>query len=71
MKAAVILGLTLVAGAVSLPNHGLRRRFNGSPDTDKSNAVKDAFRTAWSGYYDNAFPDDTLRPLSNVGENDR
>ncbi len=34
-------------------------------------AVADVFSTAWAGYHDHAFPNDTLHPVSNTGENDR
>jgi mannosyl-oligosaccharide alpha-1,2-mannosidase len=34
-------------------------------DIDRADAIKDAFRFAWEGYYDNAFPHDELLPVTN------
>lgn len=69
MKGAPIFGF--IAAAASFPYHGKGRRANMSPDPEKANTVVEAFRASWNGYYENAFPNDTLRPLTNVGENDR
>lgn len=44
---------------------------HAAPDATKAQAVKDAFRLSWKGYYDNAFPHDTLLPISRKYEDDR
>ncbi|CAP66683.1 uncharacterized protein PODANS_4_8120 [Podospora anserina S mat+] len=41
------------------------------PDRKRANAVKQAFRISWDGYYKHAFPHDSLRPVSNSFEDDR
>ena len=38
---------------------------------DRTAAVKEAFQHAWDGYYQYAFPNDTLRPISQSYSNDR
>lgn len=38
---------------------------------ERTAAVKEAFQRAWDGYYQYAFPNDTLRPISETYENDR
>ncbi|ROT38442.1 alpha-1,2-mannosidase from Trichoderma Reesei [Sodiomyces alkalinus F11] len=43
----------------------------GGPDAAKARAVKDAYLISWNGYYDHAFPDDTLQPVTNGSVNDR
>ena len=53
----------------STPTHPSATKF--APDADKAAAVADVFSTAWAGYHDHAFPNDTLHPVSNTGENDR
>jgi mannosyl-oligosaccharide alpha-1,2-mannosidase len=35
------------------------------PHPDRADAVREAFRHAWSGYRQYAFPHDELRPVSN------
>lgn len=40
-------------------------------DTNKANAVKDAFSFAWKGYIDHAFPHDSLKPVDNSYTDDR
>nr|XP_036587807.1 mannosyl-oligosaccharide alpha-mannosidase precursor [Colletotrichum truncatum]KAF6798948.1 mannosyl-oligosaccharide alpha-mannosidase precursor [Colletotrichum truncatum] len=41
------------------------------PQPDRANAVKEAFQRSWDGYRKFAFPNDTLKPVSNTFENDR
>lgn len=53
--------------ALALPGPARKR----SPNSEKAEAVVGAFQIAWTGYMDNAFPNDTLKPISNVGVNDR
>lgn len=38
---------------------------------DRTAAVEEAFQRAWDGYYTYAFPNDTLRPISETYQNDR
>ncbi|GKT94184.1 glycoside hydrolase family 47 protein [Colletotrichum tofieldiae] len=38
---------------------------------ERANAVKEAFQRSWDGYRKFAFPNDTLKPVSNTFENDR
>ncbi|KAI1387608.1 glycoside hydrolase family 47 protein [Hypoxylon trugodes] len=38
---------------------------------DRTAAVKEAFQRSWDGYFQYAFPNDTLRPISKTYENDR
>ncbi|KAI5300378.1 maturation of Asn-linked oligosaccharides protein, partial [Ascosphaera atra] len=40
-------------------------------NADKADAVRDAFRFAWDGYYKYAFPHDELRPVSNGSSDSR
>ncbi|MCJ1308085.1 maturation of Asn-linked oligosaccharides protein [Agyrium rufum] len=40
-------------------------------NTDRAEAVKDAFKFAWNGYYTYAFPNDELHPVSNGFGNSR
>lgn len=61
----------MIVAAAAFPDRGFQARIKRSPDPEKADAVVEAFRASWNGYYDNAFPNDTLRPLSNVGVNDR
>ena len=37
----------------------------------RANAVKEAFRTAWDGYYKYAYGHDSLRPVTNTFADDR
>ncbi|RSM05828.1 hypothetical protein CDV31_009404 [Fusarium ambrosium] len=39
-------------------------------DPEKTDAIAEAFRHSWQGYYNYAFPKDTLHPLSRTFEND-
>ncbi|POR37365.1 alpha-1,2-Mannosidase [Tolypocladium paradoxum] len=68
-----ILLLELAGTALALPastetnNHGGPPR----PNHARAHVVKRAFAASWQGYYKNAFPHDTLRPVSNGYEDDR
>ncbi|KAF6805322.1 mannosyl-oligosaccharide alpha-mannosidase precursor [Colletotrichum sojae] len=44
---------------------------NYTPQPDRARAVEQAFQRSWDGYRKFAFPNDTLRPVSNTFENDR
>lgn len=37
----------------------------------RARAIRSAFEWAWDGYYTNAFPNDELEPVDNVGGNSR
>jgi mannosyl-oligosaccharide alpha-1,2-mannosidase len=64
---AILSGL--IAPALALPQGQIRPR--GSPDPAKAEAIKEAYQLSWKAYYDHAFPNDTLHPVSNSYENDR
>lgn len=49
----------------------LRTRKAPVANADRAEAVKEVFRTSWGGYYDHAFPHDTLRPVTYSFEDDR
>lgn len=38
---------------------------------DRLDGVKEAFQRAWDGYYEYAFPNDSLKPISQTYTNDR
>ena len=42
-----------------------------SSASERAQAVVDAFRVSWDGYYKYAFPMDELRPVNNTGSNSR
>jgi mannosyl-oligosaccharide alpha-1,2-mannosidase len=68
---------TLSLSALALPQnlpknlkaHG--RRNDLPPAEERAQAVVDTFRTAWAGYYEYAFPNDELKPVSNGFSNSR
>ncbi|KAH9907309.1 glycoside hydrolase family 47 protein [Xylariomycetidae sp. FL2044] len=39
--------------------------------TDRMEAVAEAFQRSWNGYYEYAFPNDSLKPISKSYQNDR
>ncbi|KAK7423251.1 Mannosyl-oligosaccharide alpha-1,2-mannosidase 1B [Neonectria magnoliae] len=41
------------------------------PDPARAAEVKDVFQASWRGYYEHAFPHDSLRPISNTSADDR
>ncbi|KFH40428.1 mannosyl-oligosaccharide alpha-1,2-mannosidase 1B-like protein [Hapsidospora chrysogenum ATCC 11550] len=43
----------------------------GGPDTAKAKAIKETYQHSWKGYYEYAFPNDTLAPLTKSYVNDR
>jgi mannosyl-oligosaccharide alpha-1,2-mannosidase len=65
----LVLGLAGPAAAYPRPD-SLNRRAP-APDHRRAGAVRRAFQTAWEGYYEHAFPHDTLLPLTNGFEDDR
>lgn len=44
---------------------------NYTSNSDRATAVSQAFNQAWAGYYNVAFPSDSLRPVTNGSLNDR
>lgn len=66
---SVVLGLATPGVVHSAA--GLRSRESPSPDHFRAWAVKNAFKTSWEGYYDTAFPHDSLHPVSESYEDDR
>lgn len=57
-----VLGLSAIA--LAAPR-------KGSPDPEKAQAIKDAYKLSWNGYYKYAFPNDSLAPLNKTFVNDR
>jgi mannosyl-oligosaccharide alpha-1,2-mannosidase len=74
---STILLVTLSLRALALPQnvpknlkaHGKRNDL--PPAEERAQAVVDTFRTAWTGYYEYAFPNDELKPVSNGFSNSR
>ena len=60
------LVLGLVGSSAAYPHHEqeviLRRE---SDNKAKADDVKEAFKNAWNGYVEHAFPHDELHPVSN------
>lgn len=69
-KSQLLVRIGLAAPALGYPSPHDERR-GPIADLGRSWAVKQAFRTSWEGYYKNAFPHDTLHPISNTAEDDR
>lgn len=72
MKCAVALTAVL-SGALALPRNTqpYQSKQDLPPAEERTEAVVDAFRTAWEGYYKYAFPNDELLPVSNTFGNSR
>ncbi|KAK4189403.1 glycoside hydrolase [Podospora australis] len=74
MRLSIIIialaGLTLVhyADSQDLPPYRKPKHY---PNRHRANAVKSAFQVSWDGYYQYAFPHDSLRPVNNTYEDDR
>ncbi|KAK5987782.1 Mannosyl-oligosaccharide alpha-1,2-mannosidase [Cladobotryum mycophilum] len=64
-----ILALSLAAPVFGYPRTGVEKRLAGDPQ--RAGAVRDTFRISWKGYYEHAFPNDNLHPVSNGNDNDR
>lgn len=56
---------------VAAPSLHLARSKWANSTSDRANAVKAAFETAWDGYYKYAFPNDELLPVNNTFGNSR
>lgn len=70
MKLSIISCAFLAGTAIALPT---LLTIDGTPVPDliKSIAVKQAFEKSWDGYYQNAYPHDTLHPVGGGNEDDR
>jgi len=73
IKLTVVAAAALLWEASALPRKldGVDRRQDLPPAEERAQAVVDAFRTAWAGYYKYAFPNDELKPVSNGYSNSR
>ena len=78
--ARIISAIILTASslqALALPQNAPRnlkafgKRNDLPPAEERAQAVVDTFRTAWAGYYEFAFPNDELKPVSNGFSNSR
>lgn len=68
--ALAVLGLGSQVAAAPQRNHaryGIQYHVNAT----RANAVKEAFQTAWDGYYKYAWGHDSLLPVSNSYDDDR
>lgn len=65
----VLLGLAASSNALPRQVHGGPTK--GGPDAAKAREIKDAYLLSWNAYYEHAFPNDTLAPISNSYVNDR
>ncbi|KAF2744868.1 glycoside hydrolase family 47 protein [Sporormia fimetaria CBS 119925] len=72
-KAIVLACILPPAFALSLNSHAnIRPRQYDLPDpVDRAQAIIDAFRFSWDGYYKYAFPNDELHPITNGFSNSR
>jgi len=77
MRSSLLLSAAagLVSQAVALPTSDGSKPYNSAVPTDeaeaRATAVKEVFQTAWDGYYQYAFPNDELSPVSNTSSNSR
>lgn len=67
------VGLTVGS---ALPAHAAQddvqgKRHHAAVPVDRAQAVVDTFRLSWEGYYQHAFPNDELHPVSNTYGNSR
>lgn len=65
------LATLLCSAANALPTDLKIEKRLGGPNVERANAVKEAFEVAWNGYYEYAFPNDELKPVSNGFGNSR
>lgn len=68
-SAAVAAALLSSASALPAENKVVKRQ--GGPNEERANAVKDTFKFSWDGYYEYAFPNDELKPVTNGAANSR
>ncbi|KHO00527.1 1,2-a-D-mannosidase [Metarhizium album ARSEF 1941] len=65
-----VVALAISPGCAK-PSASFLKRRRLEADASKASQVKQAFRTAWNGYYEHAFPHDTLLPLTGGNSDDR
>ncbi|KAJ4360898.1 Mannosyl-oligosaccharide alpha-1,2-mannosidase 1B [Didymosphaeria variabile] len=72
IKRAVAVAV-LLSGASALPRQTKPyvKRQDLPPADERAQGVVDTFRTAWEGYYQYAFPNDELKPVTNGFSNSR
>ena len=76
---SLVLGAAVFAFASALPANTPRdipiydhaKKQYDVPNADRAQAVVDAFKTSWEGYYKYAFPNDELKPVTNGFSNSR
>ncbi|KAH6652245.1 glycoside hydrolase family 47 protein [Truncatella angustata] len=68
---AAIVGGLVGAASKRSGNADNKVRGNYTSNPERAATVKDAFRHAWNGYYEFAFPHDSLKPISKTYVNDR
>lgn len=68
---AVLCSLTSALPAGSQKTGEAKKYCNPSTAKDRAQAVVDAFRFSWEGYYTHAFPNDELNPVTNGFSNSR
>lgn len=72
-----VLHALLLTPALALPhsnpkNVNLAQQQNRARKAEeRAQAIIDAFRVSWEGYYEHAFPNDELHPVSNTFSNSR
>ncbi|KID86728.1 1,2-a-D-mannosidase [Metarhizium guizhouense ARSEF 977] len=68
---ACAVAALLASPGLGNPTRSPLKRGAMEADTTKASQVKDVFRTAWDGYYEKAFPHDTLLPFTGGHYDDR
>lgn len=68
---AVTLTVVSALPANSPQKHAQEQRQYPAPPVDRAQAVIDTFRLSWEGYYQYAFPNDELHPVTNTYGNSR
>jgi mannosyl-oligosaccharide alpha-1,2-mannosidase len=63
--------IALVACVNALPANVPRQVYDVQGTDARAQAVIGAFRTSWEGYYEYAFPNDELKPVTNGFSNSR
>ncbi|KAL1842930.1 hypothetical protein VTJ49DRAFT_3718 [Mycothermus thermophilus] len=71
IAAGLFLLFGQASGAATLPRPPAWPSPRYSSDRNRADAVREAFRVSWDGFYKHAFPHDSLRPVSNGYADDR
>jgi len=72
MNMVVLGALALLPFAFALPSgQDVNAKQQNARQVDRAQAVVDTFRISWDGYYTYAFPNDELKPATNLGTNSR